>query len=142
MSVNPSFKLIQLSPISTEGKPGQLIDLNITKICKENSLDFVVSKCFYINQLNSPLSRGNHSNNNAIEFMVCVTGSFTLELFDGKTNNVLEITANQAVFINKNIWINFHNFDNCVIFAFVCIEASEKDSCYSKEEFIQKQNVV
>ena len=31
-----NYKLIKLNPIITDGKPGQLTDLDINKICDEN----------------------------------------------------------------------------------------------------------
>lgn len=131
-----NYKKIILNPIITDGKPGELIDLDINNICLEHNINFSISKCFYINELNSLLSRGNHSNNNASEILVCLCGSFSVKLHDGKNEVVISIVKNQAIFINNNIWIDFYNFNNCIIVGFVNILKIEKKSCYNFDEFL------
>ena len=83
------FKLIQLNPIETEGKPGKLTEVNLKHICKEYNLEFTLYKCFYVNELNSPESRGNHSNNNVSEILICLQGSFEIKLHDGKKETII-----------------------------------------------------
>jgi mannose-6-phosphate isomerase-like protein (cupin superfamily) len=136
------FKLFTLRPIKTEGKPGELIDVDIKQICLENDLQFNISKCFYINELNSNLPRGNHSNFNASEILICLKGSFEIILHDGHKEYKFTLNKNDAIFINKNIWIQFYNFKNCIIMAFVNIITNNtqitenKSSCYEFDEFL------
>ena len=131
------FKKIILNNIETEGKPGKLVDLNIDKICQENNIYFNISKCFYINDLNSELSRGNHSNYNASEILVCLNGSFDIKLHDGKNEIIFKLNKNEAIFIDKHIWIEFYNFKDCIIMAFVHIlKNNTKNSCYNFDEFL------
>jgi hypothetical protein len=125
---NIKFKKFFLTTKITNGKPGELIDLNINNICEENGFFFFVSKMFYINELNSELSRGNHSNSNASEILICLNGSFEIKLHDGKEENILLLNKNDAIFINNNIWIEFFNFKDCIILAFVNILNTEPDS--------------
>lgn len=133
---NNKFKKINLNPTKTDGKPGELIDLNINNICEENDIFFSVSKMFYINELNSELSRGNHSNSNASEILICLNGSFELKLHDGKQENNFILNKNDAIFINKNIWIEFFNFKDCIILAFVNIIDTDKKSCYDFNDYL------
>ena len=137
---NINYKQFTLTPIKTEGKPGELIDLDIIKICLENNLNFTISKCFYITDLNSELSRGNHSNYNASEILLCLKGSFEIMLHDGKEEKIFKLNQHDAIFINKNIWINFYNFTDCIIMAFVNIYINNKESCYNFNEFILNKN--
>jgi mannose-6-phosphate isomerase-like protein (cupin superfamily) len=119
-------------------KPGQLVDLTLSRICKKLNIYFDLTKCFYINELNSHESRGNHSNNNASEILFCLQGTFELKLNSGNKSIHIHLKKNEAVFINKNIWIEFFNFENCVVLAFVDIDYDEeKKSCYDFEEFIK-----
>jgi hypothetical protein len=140
MDCNIKYKLFSLNPIKTEGKPGELIDVDINKICLENNLQFTITKCFYINELNSNLSRGNHSNYNASEILICLTGSFELKLHDGKEGKNFILCKNDAIFINKNIWVEFYNFNECIIMAFVNISLNNKTSCYDFNEFLLHMN--
>ena len=114
MTDNPKYKLIDFKPISTEGKPGALTEINMRKICKDNDLLFDVYKCFYVNDLNSEQSRGNHSNTNACEILICLQGSFEIKLHDGTDYKII----------------------NCVVLAFVSIYVSDKESCYDFDTFL------
>jgi hypothetical protein len=135
-----NYFIFNFDTIITDGKPGELVDLDINKICIENNINFTISKCFYVNELNSNLSRGNHSNENASEILVCLNGSFIIKLHDGKNEEKIEIHKNQAIFINNNIWIEIYDFKNCIIMGFVNILKNNKKSCYNFDEFIKNIN--
>jgi len=135
---NINYTYFKLNPIITEGKPGKLIDLDIKKITKEINIQFYISKCFYINDLNSIESRGKHSNKNASEILICLNGSFEIKLNNGFYEKILFIQKNEGIFIDKNIWIDFYNFKDCIIYAFVDIELNdEKNSCYNFQDFLK-----
>ena len=130
------IKLINLNPIITENKPGQLVNLNISEICKNNQLIFNPNHSFYINDLNSDQSRGNHSNSNASELLICLSGKFDIQVFNGIKYEKYIITTNNGIFIPKNIWIEFNNFENCIILAYVDIDITiEKKSIYNLEDY-------
>lgn len=135
-----NYKLIKLNPIITDGKPGQLTDLDINKICNDNNIHFNISKCFYITDLNSSLSRGNHSNTNASEILVCLKGSFDIKLHNGIHSETINIKENDFLYIDKNIWVEFYNFVNCIILAFVCVYPDDKCSCYNFDDFLKNIN--
>ena len=130
------YKTFKLEPIITDGKPGELVDIDINKICLENNFIFNVSKYFYINNLNSHLPRGNQSNYNVSEILICLTGSFEIKLHDGTNTEIFKLNKNDAIYINKNIWIEFYNFNECIIIAFINILNNDKRSCYNFDEFI------
>ena len=130
------YKIFTLHPKITEGKPGKLTELNITKLCKEYNIEFHTSKCFYVTELNSEESRGNHSNTNASELLVCLQGSYDITLHDGKDEVTLHLKQHDVVFIDKNVWIKYYNFKHCVIMAYVYIHPIDKDSCHDFNEFL------
>jgi len=137
-----NYKLFQLNTIETEGKPGKLVDLDFKKICENMNINFKSNKYFYINDLNSTLSRGNHSNNNASEILICLNGSFEIKLDNGYNKEIFIINKNECLFIPKNIWIEFYNFINCIILVFVDIENDDsKNSCYSYQDYIKYNNI-
>jgi quercetin dioxygenase-like cupin family protein len=82
------------------------------------------------------LSRGNHSNNNASEILICLKGTFEIKLHDGVEEKLFRLNKNDAIYVNKNIWISYYNFDDCIIMAFVNIIVDDKTSCYSFNDFI------
>jgi hypothetical protein len=132
------YKKITFNPIETNGKPGKLAEINISKICSENNFQFHTSKYFYVTDLDSTESRGNHSNNNASEILICLQGSFDVKLHDGKSEVVVQMKKHEGIFIDKNIWISYYNFKNCVILAFVSIYENDKESCCDFDDFLNK----
>lgn len=127
--------VFDLKPIVTENKPGELINVSIKDICRELDIEFEPNNQFYINKLNSSSSRGNHSNNNVNELLLCLSGSFEIKLFDGKETKIVNIKANQGVYIPKNIWIEYSHFENCIIFVFVELLGNNKECIYNIEEY-------
>lgn len=133
------IKKICLEPIVTEGKPGSLVNLRIDDICLENNINFKANHTFYLNDLNSNKSRGNHSNSNAKEMLICLQGSFDVYLLDNKTEYNFHIKKNEIIYIPNNVWIEIKNFENCIIIAYVDI-FQEKQSIYSLEEYKKFNN--
>lgn len=130
----------KLDYIITENKPGKLVNLDINNICKKHNLDFNYNKIFYINDLNSLNSRGNHSNSNATEILICLDGQFDIYLYDGINNTEYKDTIfkDEYIFIDKDVWIEFNNFKNAVILVFVDIDyIINKKSIYSKEKYLE-----
>lgn len=133
------YKIFKLNDIITKKKPGVLIDINLNKI--KEKLNFNLKKIFYIKDLNSELSRGNHSNSNVSEVLICMKGSFELKLFDGKKYDTFNMKENDCIFVPENIWIEFKNFKNCIIMVLVDIlDKKEKKSIYDINEFIEYVN--
>jgi len=129
----------KLTPIITENKPGELIDLNLKNICKNLNIQFHFTKSFYINELNSIESRGKHSNDNCSELLICLNGSLDIKLNDGKNEFLFHMNKNEGIFIDKNIWIDFYNFKEAIILVYVDVDYNEeKKSCYDFDEYLNK----
>ena len=129
--------LFTLEHIKTENKPGELVNINFNYINKKLNINFKYDDIFYITDLNSIKSRGNHSNNNINEIIICLEGKYKLSLFDGKKEYSFDIKKNQGIYVPKNIWLEFNNFKNCVLLVFVeKIDLDKKISIYDKKEFI------
>jgi len=130
------IKKFNIKGIKTEGKPGILCHLKIDEINRELGINFKINNLFYITELNSKRSRGKHANTNTSEILICLNGSFDLKCFDGKNENNITLTKNDAVFVPKMIWLDFNNFKDCIILVLTCIEPIiHKDSIYDIDEF-------
>ena len=128
-----------LEPIITPGKPGALVNFNIQKTCENLNIFFNPNHSFYINDLNSNKSRGNHSNSNANEVLVCLSGSFDLMLFNGKETKNFVIEKNSGIYIPNNTWVELNNFKNCIIVAYVEV-VNKKESIYDYDEYKKQFN--
>ena len=129
----------KLTPIITENKPGELIDLNLKNICLKLNIKFHFTKSFYINELNSIESRGKHSNDNCSELLICLNGSLDIKLHNCKNEFLFNMNKNEGIFIDKNIWIDFYNFKEAIILVYVDVDYNEeKKSCYDFIDFINK----
>ena len=129
-----------LTSILTNGKPGELVNINIKEISRKLNIEFNPNKIFYITDLNSKESRGNHSNYNASEILICLNGSFEIKLNDGKNETIYTINKNEGIYIPKNIWLSFYDFKNCVILVFVEIDVEiKKNSEYNFNKFKNKR---
>jgi hypothetical protein len=130
------YKIIRLPITITVGKPGVLTDLDISKICSDNNIPFVLTKCFYLTDLNTIHKRGMHSNNNASELLICIHGSCTIKLFNGKETEIIIMEQHMMVYIPIDIWIEMYNFNDCIIFACVDIRDSTKTTCNDLHTYI------
>jgi mannose-6-phosphate isomerase-like protein (cupin superfamily) len=128
---------INIEPIITEGKPGHLINLDIKNISEKLGIYFNINHMFYMNELDSQLSRGDHSNYNAQELLICMNGCFDITLDDGKNKKIYNIKKNQVIYVPKNVWLRFFNFKNCIILVLVDIDYKiKKESEYNYDKFL------
>jgi len=127
---------INLKTLKTDNKPGSLINIDLDLISKKYNIDFKITNMFYFNDLNNEGSRGDHSNNNIRELIICQSGSFEIKLFDGKNNKTFKINENECIFVPNDIWLSLNNFDNSIILV-LCnnIDGKEKKSIYNLEKF-------
>ena len=135
-----TFKKIILEPVETRGKPGKLTEISLSKICLENGIEFEPTNHFYVTDLDSTESRGNHSNSNASEVLICLRGSFDIKLHDGKSEVVVSLKQHEGIYVDRDIWLSYYNFRDCVVLAFVSVGHSEKESCCEFSDFLKKSS--
>lgn len=137
-NINRKYKLFSLDVINTLNKPGLLVNININKLNNDLKIDFHPTTSFYLTDLDSEKSRGNHANCNINEIIICLQGEFEIKLFDGKKEEIFKISKNNGIYVPKNIWLDFYNFKNCVLLVYTDLEENEKKkSIYNKNEFIK-----
>jgi hypothetical protein len=136
------IKKFNIESIKTDNKPGVLCPLNIQEISNKLDINFKINNLFYITDLNSIKSRGNHANINTSEIIICINGSFDLDCFDGKEKVHYNFKKNDAIYIPNMIWLSFYNFKECIILVLTNITPIiEKDSIYDIEQFKKIVNI-
>ena len=112
---------------------GQIIDSHDGKLSvAESDIDipFNIKRVYYIYDFDSNKSiRGYHAHKTLEQVLFCISGSFTLKLFDGI--NYYEEKMNKpniGLFIGKYMWHTMHNFsDNCIILVLASEHFDETD---------------
>lgn len=121
-----------LETILTEGKPGGLVNIDLKKL----GFSLNPNSFFYLTDLNSANSRGKHSNSNVQEILICIQGSFEIKLNNGKEEIKYNVQKNEAIYVGRNVWLDFYNFQNCIIFVLAEIDSEiKKKSIYSYDDF-------
>jgi len=135
--------LVDLPPIRTPGKPGYLCDLDVRAICAGFGVTFTITKCFYINDLDSNLPRGGHSNMNAAEAVVCLRGSCNVFLHNRQSGTHITLVENQLLYIREDSWIELDKFEDCTLLVFVDIrDDSGKRRCDNFDTYIASQGSI
>ena len=132
-NVKPFKSPIKLDSIITPGKQGELYNINSNEILKQLDINFTISHIFFLNNLNTNESRGNHSNYSISELLICMSGSFDIKLDDGKNETTYTIHKNEVIYVPENVWLSFFNFKNCVIL--VLVDKSKEDKTKKKSEY-------
>ena len=120
---------------------GQIIDSHDGKLSvAESDIDipFKIKRVYYIYDFDSNKSiRGYHAHKTLEQVLFCISGSFTLKLFDGI--NYYEEKMNKpniGLFIGKYMWHTMHNFsDDCIILVFASDYFDESDYIRNYDEF-------
>lgn len=148
------LKKVLLPGVVTIGKPGALLNVNISKLIEliNDTLPFPIhfseNNRFILNDLNSIMGRGHHSNNNISEIFICLSGSCVLELFDGLEKYTFTMKKNECIYIPNNIWLDFYDFNNTNILVLTSKIEKEttsdffiKSSVYNMEEYLTQNNI-
>jgi mannose-6-phosphate isomerase-like protein (cupin superfamily) len=136
------YKLFNLESIETKNKPGCLVNIKINDICKKEQIEFTQTGMFYLNNLNSNESRGLHSNGSVSEILICLSGSFTIKLNNRKKEEIIEIKENNGIFIDKDIWIEFYQFNNCVILVLLNNNHPYSENYYIFDEYMKINSIL
>ena len=73
-------KIIKLPKIKTESQG------SLTPIYSKNHIPFKINRVYYLYDIPEGSNRGGHAHINLEQFLIAISGSFTVELFDGINN--------------------------------------------------------
>ena len=85
---------------------------NLTFIEQNKHIPFDIKRIFYIYDVPTGESRGAHAHHNLHQFMICVSGSFNVELDDGFNKKTVHLNRPwHGLYVPPLIWSAETNFD-------------------------------
>ena len=120
---------------------GKLIDLtkiidprgNLTVAQQLKDIPFEVSRVYWVYDVPSGESRGGHAHKHCREFIVAVSGSFTVTLNDGSEKHTFLLNhPYQGLLVNTNVWRTLDDFSSGA----VCLVLAEDP--FLEEDYIRE----
>lgn len=108
---------------------------NLTVLENGSDFPFDVKRIFYLYDIAGGESRGAHSHKECHQFLIAASGSFEVELDDGKYKRQVFLNKpNLGLHIPPGIWaseVNFSSGSICLVFA---------SQNYNEEDYIRNYN--
>ena len=84
---------------------------NLTFIEEKRHIPFEIRRVFYIYDIPTAQDRGAHAHHRLQQFLVCLSGSFNVNLDDGHRKKVIQLSRPwQGLYIPSMIWASEGNF--------------------------------
>lgn len=113
-------------------------------VIEGNVIPFTMKRVYYLYDVPSGAERGGHSHKNQQEFLVALSGSFTVVLTDGKDKISVTLNKpNEGLLIPNGIWRELENFSSgsvCLVIASDVFE--EADYIRDYQEFLLSKNRI
>jgi dTDP-4-dehydrorhamnose 3,5-epimerase-like enzyme len=85
---------------------------NLTFVEQQNHVPFEIKRVFYLYDIPTAESRGAHAHRELHQFLICLSGSFDVELFDGNETKTVHLNRPWiGLHIPPMIWASEVNFD-------------------------------
>lgn len=114
---------------------------NITPIENSIEIPFNVKRVFYLYDIPGGESRGAHAHKECHQFLVAASGSFEVELDDGKVKKTVQLNQPyRGLHIPPGVWASEVNFSSgaiCLVLA--SHEYDEEDYIRDYKEFLKKK---
>jgi len=115
---------------------------NLSFFQNEDHLPFSIQRVYWIYDVPGGETRGGHAYREMQEFIIALSGSFDVVLFDGKVEK--KFTLNRSyygLYVPKMVWRSMENFSTNAL-AFVASDSlyNEQDYIREKESFIDEVN--
>lgn len=106
---------------------------NLSVVENGKQLPYDVKRVYYLYDVPGGIERGGHSHCECHSFILAVSGSFDIEIFDGAKSRVVTLNrSNIGLYVTPGIWRVLKNFSS----GSVCLVlASDK---YIPEDYIRK----
>jgi len=119
------YKLLKFQKIEDPSGNMSIIEAN-------NNIPFLVKRLFYIYETSTNIMRGKHANRNSEFILICLSGSVTIRITNGKDCEEIVLNdPNEGIYIPKMIWKDMYNFSLGSILLVL------SDSFYDKDEYIR-----
>lgn len=128
-----------ISWISFQSLGDERGSLVAVEIGKEKAIPFEVRRVYYIYRTENGVSRGFHAHKSLQQVAICVSGSCSIVLDDGKQREEVRLwEPTKGLLIRSLVWREMHNFsDDCVLLVLASQHYDEKDYIRDYHEFIK-----
>lgn len=136
------FEILKFNKF-TDGR-GDLVPIEFGAEFTKSNIPFEVKRCYFISAPTNDdgAIRGKHAHYNLEQVVLCVHGSFILDLEDGKGNkeSITLSEDNEGVHIKKGlVWRELRDFSpNCVVLVFASEHYDESDYIRSYKDFLKE----
>lgn len=115
---------------------GQLVALEIGQ---EKNVPFDIKRVYYIYHTEAGVSRGFHAHKALKQVAICVSGSCTMVLDNGKQRqSILMDCPTRGLLIESMIWREMHDFsDDCVLLVLASEHYDESDYIRNYDDFLR-----
>ena len=115
------------------------LDSNFTRLDNRTSLPFEVKRIYYLYAIPENQERGAHAHKELFQLLLAASGSFTVELDDGKSTKKLFLNQpSQGLLIKPGIWRNLTDFSfGSVALVLASEYYTEDDYIRSYDEFLK-----
>ncbi|MDE6682107.1 MAG: FdtA/QdtA family cupin domain-containing protein [Muribaculaceae bacterium] len=105
---------------------------NLSVVEQNVNVPFDIKRVFFTYDVPGGESRADHANKTLIEFIVAVSGSFTVSLDDGKEKRkILLNKPYQGLLVNPMIWRKLEDFSSGAVALVICSDF------YNEEDYIR-----
>jgi hypothetical protein len=137
------------TPVWTEGDCSIIIvglivsalGIRLSTLSIENgkTIPFSVKRVYYLYDIPGGVSRGGHAHKALQQFIVAVSGSFTVTLDDGKVKRSFTLNRPyQGLLLVPGIWRELDDFSSGSVCMVLASEVYDKDDyIHSYEEFVE-----
>ena len=112
-------------------------------VIEKDILPYSIKRVYYLYDVPSDSSRGGHAHIEQLEFLIALSGSFTVLLDDGKTKQEYMLNKpNMGLLIPTGIWRELHDFSSGAICLVISSgEFVEEDYIREYKEFRNYKNL-
>ena len=111
---------------------------SITFVEYGKEIDFLVKRNYLIFNVPQNSERGFHAHKNLHQIIMCLSGSFQIELFDGANKEIFNLDSPlKALYICPMIWREMREFSQDAVCSVLASDVyDESDYIRNKKEFI------
>lgn len=103
------------------------------------TLPFVPQRCFVVTDVPSKQVRGEHAHRKLMQFLVCIRGSVTVRVDDGKTRQTFRLNdPSKGLYLPPMVWAAQFNYTaDAVLMVFASAAYDARDYIQSYDEFLR-----
>lgn len=111
---------------------------NLSVVEDLNEVPFKIKRVYYLYDIPGGEERGGHAHKALYQLIVAISGSFTVNISDGKETKTITLNRpNQGLLIVPGIWRTLTNFSSGAVCAVIASEHyDESDYIRNYEEFL------